>query len=93
MIKKDLRKKIRLLRDSMSREENLRLSARIAANLFNTKEYIEVRCRTEQLVPSNENERCSAESPENRIIPCMLTEIRDGYVLGCPAMEEEQNGN
>ena len=41
MIKKDLRKKIRLLRDSMSREENLRLSARIAANLFNTKEYIE----------------------------------------------------
>ena len=58
-----------------------------------TKEYIEVRCRTEQLVPSNENERCSAESPENRIIPCMLTEIRDGYVLGCPAMEEEQNGN
>ncbi len=41
MIKKELRKKIRSLRDSMSREENLRLSARIAANLFNTKEYIE----------------------------------------------------
>ena len=41
MIKKDLRKKIRLLRDAMSREENLRLSARIAENLFSTKEYLE----------------------------------------------------
>jgi len=41
MVKKDLRKKIRLLRDAMSREENLRLSERIAENLFATKEYVE----------------------------------------------------
>ena len=39
MLKKDLRKKMKTLRDGMSKDENLRLSLKIAESLFMTPEY------------------------------------------------------